>query len=99
MRPADQGRPPRRPAGIFLSLLPALMVQVDAAGITRALDALVRIPSVNPALVGGGAGEAEIARWLVRECERLGMQVSVEEVTSGRPNVVATLRGTGPAGG
>ncbi len=75
------------------------MVRVDAAGITRALDALVRIPSVNPALVAGGAGEAEIARWLGQECERLGMHVSIEEVAPGRPNVVATLRGTDPAAG
>jgi acetylornithine deacetylase len=75
------------------------MIRVDAAAITRGLDALVRIPSVNPALVAGGAGEAEIARWLARECEHLGMRVSVEEVASGRPNVVAVLRGTDPAAG
>jgi acetylornithine deacetylase len=75
------------------------MIPVDAGAITRVLEALVRIPSVNPALVPGGAGEAEIARWLARECERLGMQVSVEEVAPGRPNVVAILRGTEPAGG
>ena len=75
------------------------MVRVDAAAITHTLDALVRIPSVNPALVPGGAGEAEIARWLARECERLGMHVSIEEVASGRPNVVATLHGTDPAAG
>jgi acetylornithine deacetylase len=79
--------------------VPALMIPVDAGAITRVLEALVRIPSVNPALVPGGAGEAEIARWLARECERLGMQVSVEEVAPGRPNVVATLRGTDPAAG
>ncbi len=75
------------------------MISVDAAAITRVLDTLVRIPSVNPALVAGGAGEAEIAHWLARECERLGMRVSLEEVAAGRPNVVAILRRTNPAAG
>src|SRR5215472_15730996 len=75
------------------------MIPVDAGVITRVLETLVRIPSVNPALVAGGTGEAEIARWLARECERLGMPVSIEEVAPGRPNVVATLRGIDPAAG
>lgn len=75
------------------------MIPVDAGAITRVLETLVRIPSVNPALVAGGTGEAEIARWLAQECERLGMHVSVEEVAPGRPNVVAILRGTDPAAG
>jgi len=75
------------------------MIRVDAAAITQVLHTLVGIPSVNPALVAGGAGEAEVAHWLARECERLGMHVSLEEVAAGRPNVVAILRGTDPAAG
>lgn len=75
------------------------MIEIDTAQVARVLEALVRIPSVNPALVPGGAGEAEIARWLARECQRLGMEVSVDDAAPGRPNVVATLRGTAPAAG
>ena len=75
------------------------MIEIDAGEIARTVEALVRIPSVNPALVPGGAGEAEVGRWLARECERLGMEVSVEDVAPGRPNVVAALRGTEPAAG
>ncbi len=74
-------------------------IPVDAAAITGLLRTLVRIPSVNPSLVPGGAGEAEVARCLARECERLGMAVSVDEVAPGRPNVVAVLPGADPARG
>ena len=74
-------------------------IPVDEGAITSLLRTLVGIPSVNPALVPGGAGEAEIARCLAAECERLGMTVSVHEVAPGRPNVVAVLRGADPARG
>jgi len=76
------------------------MLSFDTATfVTDLLDALVRIPSVNPELVPGAAGEAEIARHLATVCERLGMRVSVEEAAPGRPNVVAVLPGTDPARG
>ena len=74
-------------------------IPVDEGAITGLLRTLVAIPSVNPALVAGGAGEAEIARCLAVECERLGMTVSEHEVAPGRPNVVAVLRGVDPARG
>lgn len=72
---------------------------VDEGAITGLLRTLVGIPSVNPSLVPGGAGEAEIARCLAAECERLGMAVSVHEIAPGRPNVVAVLRGADPPRG
>jgi acetylornithine deacetylase len=59
------------------------------------LRRLVAIDSVNPDLVPGGAGEAEIARFVAEWCERAGLDVSVAEVVAGRPNVVAVARGTG----
>ena len=77
---------------------PAL-VPVDPGAITGLLETLVAIPSVNPTLVPGGAGEGEVARLLARECTRLGMAVVTEEVAPGRPNVVAVLPGAGPARG
>ena len=59
------------------------------------LSELVAIESVNPDLVPGGAGEAEIAAFVARWLERAGLEVAVEEARPARPNVVARARGTG----
>ncbi len=62
----------------------------------RLLRDLVAIDSVNPTLVPGAAGEAEIAARLVREFEAIGLPVEVQEAAPGRPNVVAILEGRAP---
>lgn len=59
------------------------------------LSRLVEIDSVNPDLVPGGAGEGEIASFVAGWLERAGLQVWIEEIAPGRPNVVAVARGTG----
>lgn len=64
--------------------------------VDRLLRDLVAIDSVNPTLVPGAAGEAEIARRLIREFEAIGLHVDVQQVAPGRPNVVATLEGRAP---
>jgi len=56
---------------------------------------LVGIESVNPTLVPGGAGEGEIAAFVARWLERTGLTVVVEEVATGRRNVIATAAGSG----
>lgn len=56
---------------------------------------LVRIDSVNPDLVPGGAGEAEIAAFVAGWLEAAGLLVEIEEVAPGRPNVVGRARGSG----
>jgi acetylornithine deacetylase/succinyl-diaminopimelate desuccinylase-like protein len=56
---------------------------------------LVSIDSVNPDLIAGAAGEGEIARFVAEWCERAGLEVKFEEVEPGRPNVIATARGSG----
>ncbi len=56
---------------------------------------LVRIDSINPGLVAGGAGEGEIARYVAGWAERAGLDVVIEEAAPGRPNVIATARGSG----
>jgi acetylornithine deacetylase len=56
---------------------------------------LVRIDSVNPGLVPGGSGEAEIARFVAAWLERAGLDAELYEVASGRPNVIGVARGTG----
>jgi len=56
---------------------------------------LVRIDSVNPGLIAGAAGEAEIAKFVAEWCERAGLDVTVVEAASGRPSVIATAHGRG----
>jgi acetylornithine deacetylase len=62
---------------------------------TELLRQLVAINSINPDLVPGGAGEGEIARFVANWLERAGLEVTVQEVVTGRPNVVGIARGTG----
>lgn len=59
-------------------------------------QALVAIPSVNPTLAPGGAGEAEVAAACADWLRGWGLDATVEEVAPGRCNVVATLDGDGP---
>src|SRR5262249_13833391 len=59
------------------------------------LQGLVEIDSINPDLIAGAAGEAELARHVAGWAERAGLEVEVEEAAPGRPNVIATARGSG----
>src|SRR5689334_16240504 len=59
----------------------------------RLLRELVAIDSVNPTLVPGAAGEAAIGDAIAHEMRRLGLDVSIEAVAPGRPNVVGVLEG------
>ncbi|WP_319447039.1 MULTISPECIES: M20 family metallopeptidase [unclassified Mycobacterium] len=60
------------------------------------LEAMVRIDSVTPWLIPGGAGEGEVARYAQDWFTKLGLEVILEEVEPGRPNVLAWLRGSAP---
>ena len=60
------------------------------------LQDLVSVNSVNPSLVPGSRGEAEIARRVASECTAAGLTVHVTEVAPGRPNVVGVLEGRAP---
>ena len=62
---------------------------MDVIELTRRL---VAIDSVNPALVPGGAGEPEIARFVVAWAEENGLAAEVLEATPGRPSVVVRKR-------
>ena len=62
----------------------------------RLLRELVAINSVNPTLVPGAPGEQAIADAIASEMRRLGLDVSVEEVVAGRPNVIGVLEGRSP---
>ena len=57
---------------------------------------LVSIPSVNPALERDGAGEAAIAQACAELLEGWGLETTITEPATGRPNVVGRLEGQGP---
>jgi acetylornithine deacetylase len=59
------------------------------------LERLVAIDSVNPTLVPGGAGEAEIARFVAAWLEERGVEVAYDEPAPGRANVVGRVPGSG----
>jgi acetylornithine deacetylase len=65
------------------------------ADVIELTSRLVAIDSVNPALVPGGAGEAEIARFVVEWARAAGLDADVLEATPGRPSVVVRARGSG----
>ncbi len=65
----------------------------------RALDILkqlIRIDSVNPTLVPGSVGEAQIAEYLFTLLQQEGIESHLEEVSPGRLNVVARVQGSSP---
>ena len=63
--------------------------------LARLTAELVAIDSVNPSLVAGGAGEAEIARFVAAWLEQAGLAVEVLEAVAGRPSVVGVAPGSG----
>ena len=65
----------------------------DPVALTRAM---VAIPSVNPVLEEGGAGEEAMARACGGWLESWGFHVRIREVAPGRLNVVAVHRGKDP---
>jgi acetylornithine deacetylase len=71
------------------------MMSIDTTLTTHYLQEMVRINSINPGLDPNGAGEGQIARWLVNTCESLGLDVHLQETAPGRPNVIARWPGSG----
>ena len=55
------------------------------------LSNLVRINSVNPSLVPGGAGEKEIAQFLAAFLKQQGIPAELQSVAPDRFNVVANV--------
>ena len=64
----------------------------DVIEVTRQL---VSIDSVNPSLVPGGAGEAEIARFVTGWAERNGLAAETILSSEGRPSVLVRGGRTG----
>ncbi|HSP89421.1 MAG TPA: ArgE/DapE family deacylase [Vicinamibacterales bacterium] len=70
------------------------MLLIDTGYITRVLQDLVRINSVNPRLDPSAPGEAEIAAYVADALRALGLEVAVHEPQPGRASVVGRLRGS-----
>lgn len=64
-------------------------------GLLALLSRLVAIDSVNPSLVPGGAGEREIASFIVEWASAAGLEAQVHEATPGRPSALVRARGAG----
>lgn len=67
----------------------------DAREIQELLEQLVGIESVNPTLVSGGSGEAEIARFVAEWLDRNGVPAEYHDLGDSRANVVARVAGSG----
>src|SRR3970282_1920863 len=73
--------------------MPALTVAREC--LTETLAGLIRINSINPSLVPGAPGEAEIAAYIAGVLRRIGLRVATHEAEPGRTSVVGILNGTG----
>ena len=67
----------------------------DPLHVTTLLTDLVSTNSVNPTLVEGAPGEAEIADLATRRMREAGLEVTRYEPEAGRPSVVGRLTGIG----
>jgi acetylornithine deacetylase len=72
------------------------MLSTDAGYVTRMLQDLVRINSVNPILDPSAPGEREIAQSVGAAMAAIGAEVFYHEPQPGRMSVVARLRGSRP---
>jgi len=61
----------------------------------KLLGNLVSINSINPDLVPGSPGEAEVAHYIADWLKLNGIEVELVESVPGRPNVVGIAHGTG----
>ncbi len=67
---------------------------IDRVYLLETLRDLVRINSINPTLVPGGAGESEIAGYVAASLQRCGLDAVRYEPAPGRVSVVGTLSGS-----
>ena len=71
------------------------MIAIDRDDLVRTLGELVRINSVNPSLVPGAPGEAEIAQYVAARMREAGLEVEQHEPQPGRVSTVGRLPGAG----
>ncbi|HET9263777.1 MAG TPA: M20/M25/M40 family metallo-hydrolase [Vicinamibacterales bacterium] len=60
------------------------------------LEQLVALDSVNPSLVPGASGEGNVAAFIAEHMRTVGLDVELQQVEAGRPNVIGVLEGRTP---
>jgi acetylornithine deacetylase len=70
-------------------------MKIDRDYTLATLARLVQINSVNPTLVAGAPGEAEIARFIAESLRGCGLAAEILEAAPGRTSVLGRLAGTG----
>lgn len=65
------------------------------ANLPQLLSDLVALNSINPDLVPGAAGEAEVAAYIAQWLTQAGLEVEIDNSIPNRPSVVGVARGTG----
>jgi acetylornithine deacetylase len=68
---------------------------IDRSELEAVLADLVRIDSRNPWLSPGAPGEAAVAAFVADRLRNPDVELAIDEVAPGRPNVVGRWRGTG----
>jgi acetylornithine deacetylase len=68
---------------------------IDKGKLVKLLKDLVKINSVNPSLIKGAPGEAEIAEFIKIWMEAHGLETELTMIETGRANVVGYLKGSG----
>ena len=71
------------------------MISIDRDDLVLTLQEMVRINSVNPSLVSGAPGEAEIAAYVASRLHGAGLEVEQYEPRPGRVSTVGRLPGRG----
>ncbi len=72
-----------------------MTISIDREYLIEALVRLVQINSINPTLVPGAPGEAEVGDFVAGTLAELGLEVTLTELEPSRVNVVGKLAGTG----
>ena len=86
---------------ISRDLTATLLDALDREAIVELASGLIRIPSVNPQdaadcrRLGISPGEMELAEMMAGRLRGTGVEVTMQEVAAGRPNLIARLKGKG----
>jgi acetylornithine deacetylase len=73
----------------------ALMPQIDRQFVTKTLQQLVRINSVNPKLDPAAPGEEEIGLFITQILKDLNLEPEIHPLEPGRVNITSVIKGRG----
>jgi acetylornithine deacetylase len=68
---------------------------IDESDTIDLLKNLIMMNSVNPSLVKGACGEAEIAEYVANYLKGMGLRAKIDEVMPRRSNAIGVLKGSG----